>query len=94
MILRKLMSGKNLVLRSYRQKCGILAVFYKHQHPGKESINILDYLLKDNHQGKVASEITIFGWVWLGVLLAYYDHQNLCKESIDILDFLHGYNHY
>ena len=38
-----------------------IAVFFKHQHPWKESIIILDFLPGDTHKGKIASEITISG---------------------------------
>ena len=42
-----------------------IAVFFNHQCPLKESINTLYFSHGDNdHQGKVASKNTTFGWVW------------------------------
>ena len=46
-----------------------IAGFFDHQYLSKESICILDFLHGFNHQGKVASEIITFSWVWLGVPL-------------------------
>ena len=47
------------------------------------------FLQGDIHQGKVASETTTFGWVWLGVPLfqsdcVILDHECHCKESIHV----------
>ena len=39
-----------------------IAVFFVHQHLRKESINTLDFVHGDNHQGKLASETATFGW--------------------------------
>ena len=45
----------------------------------KKSIDLFDFLHRDNHQRKVGSETTTFG---------------LCgKESLSLLEFLHGNNH-
>ena len=83
----------------YGQMCSLSNLpvgFSDHQYLWKKSIDILDLLHGDSHHVKVASEFTIFGWVWSDVPLAQsdcYNYQYLWKESIDILDLLHGDNH-
>ena len=53
------------------QRCGQLCLssnqttrFFDHQYLWKESIDLLDHLVKDNHQLKVVYETTSFGWMW------------------------------
>ena len=75
------------------------AGLFDHQYLWKESVNILDFLLGDNHQRKEASKTTTFGQVWLVVLLSnqipgFFGHQYLQKKSSNFfLDFLHVDSH-
>ena len=80
------MSRKNLVLQLWPKMLSAnkIAVFFNHQFLCTESSNLLDFFDRDNHQKKVASKTTIFGWVW-PVLLShqnagFFDHQYLWKE--------------
>ena len=59
------MSGENVVLQ-YGLKCfqPIRLQHPLHQYLWKKSIDIFDLLHGDNHQEKVGSETTPFGWVW------------------------------
>ena len=41
-----------------------IAASFDHQYLWKKSIDIFDLLHGDNHQEKVGSETTPFGWVW------------------------------
>ena len=73
-----------------------ITVFFDTQYLWKESISIVDFLNGDNHQGKVVSKSTIFGWVWpVGPLVqsGFFDQQHLWMESINILDIFHGDDH-
>ena len=81
---KKPMSGENLAVGCYQlylssnPKAGL----FDHQYLWKESVNILDFLLGDNHQRKEASKTTTFGQVWLVVLLSnqipgFFGHQYL-----------------
>ena len=40
-----------------------IALFIDHQYLWKESVNLLDFLHRDNPQRKVTCETTSFGWV-------------------------------
>ena len=77
-------------------------MFFYHQYLWNESIYILDFLhflhFLHNHQGKLGSETTTFGYVWPVVALiqstaGFCDHQYLRKWVIDILVILHSYFH-
>ena len=48
------MSGKNLVLQLWLKKLSTnqIAVFFDHQYLFKELFNTLDFLHRDNHQGR------------------------------------------
>ena len=50
-----------------------IAGFFDHQYLWKKSINIFDFLYRDNHQRKVAPETTTFDWVWPAVPLGQSD---------------------
>ena len=50
-----------------------IAVSYGHQYFWKESINILEFWLKDNHNGNLVSETTTDVWVELVVSLLQWD---------------------
>ena len=41
-----------------------VAGVFDYQYLWKESIDILDFVLEDNHQGKEAFGTTTFGWMW------------------------------
>ena len=41
-----------------------IAVFFDQQYLWTKAIGISGFLHEDMHQGKVASESSIFGWVW------------------------------
>ena len=61
------MSGKNLaLLQSWPKMLSTnhIAVFFDHQDLWNESSNILDLLYGHNHEGKLGSGATTFGWVW------------------------------
>ena len=53
-ILQKSMSGKNLVPQLWLEKLStnLIAVFFDHQYLFKELFNTLDFLHRDNHQGR------------------------------------------
>ena len=66
-----------------------MARFFGYQYLWREPIYFFFFLHGDIHQGKVASETTTFGWVWLGVPLfqldcVILDHECHCKESIHV----------
>ena len=61
---------------------------------GRKSVDIIDFLRGNNHQGEVGDETSAFGWVWPVVplfqsnqIVGFYDHQYLWKESSEILVF-------
>ena len=65
-----------------------MARFFGYQYLWREPIYFF-FLHGDIHLGKVASETTTFGWVWLGVPLfqsdcVILDHECHCKESIHV----------
>ena len=63
---------------------------------GKESVNLLDFLHRDNPQRKVTCETTSFGWVCPVVPLIQSDCRllwlSIPMEGINQLDFLHEDN--
>ena len=65
-----------------------IAVYFD-QYLQRGSSDILDFLYGDNHQQKVVSVTTTFGWVCLlsNQIAEFMDHQYLWKESIDIFIF-------
>ena len=74
------------------------AVFSDYQYIWKESIHTFDFFHGDNHQGKVWSETTTFGWVQPVVLLVQSDCRILWSSMslegiIWYLCFLCGDNH-
>ena len=50
-----------------------IAVFFDYQCLWKKSVDLLDFLYGDNHQGELTSETTFFGWVWPVVPLVQSD---------------------
>ena len=56
---------------------------FDHQYLWKESINILHFLLGDNHQRKEASKTTTFGQVWL-VVLTFQSDSRILWSSISL----------
>ena len=44
-----------------------VAGFFYHQYLCKETISVLDFLHRDNSQGKIASKSTDVGYMWSGV---------------------------
>ena len=70
-----------------------IAILFDHQYLWNEPTDNVDFLYGDNHEGKVASETTTFGWVSPVVLVQSYvililfDYQYLWKKPSDILDF-------
>ena len=93
------MSGKGLVLQLWLKilSANQITVFFDHQYLWKESIDILDFLRGNNHQGKIGSEATSFVSGQLGLLSCQiagsFDYQYHWKESINNFDFLHGDSH-
>ena len=91
------MSWKNVVLLQLCPKMlstNQIAIFFDHQYPWKESVDIIDFLRGNNHQGEIGDETSAFGWVWPVVplfqsnqIVGFYDHQYLWKESSEILVF-------
>ena len=64
----------------------------------KKLINIFHFLHEDNHQGRLASETTTFGWIWPGVLLIrsdveFFNQHYLWKKSIKMSVPIYGVSH-
>ena len=74
-----------------------IAGFFDYQCLWKESINGLDFLHGDNHQGKLVTETTTYAWVTLSVSLAQSDWRilwsSISVEGFNIWHFLHGNSH-
>ena len=69
-----------------------IVVLCDHKYLRKKSIDILDFVLVNNHQRDAESKTTTYGWVWSVVPLAQagcrvLDHQCLGKGSIDGIVF-------
>ena len=65
---------KNIVFQLWPKTLSAsVPVLFDHQYLWKESSNLLDFLHGENHQGKVPSETTFFGWVLPVVLLIESD---------------------